>query len=437
MEEKIKVVWLCHFSNTLVHEKLDLGFSLLTRIIRKMARKPLSLNVPEFGVWNTNGIVEFEKIEEVELHIVSPYPYLKSAVQEFSVNGVHYHFFRNEEEKLTNLLYRHICKPKFLNYKDNCKAISRIIKSIQPDIVHLIGAENPYYSLGLLSVPQHIITITQLQTLLNDPIFVDTYHTAARNYSYRSRVEKTILENSDYIGTGALKYKDIILKSIKPNATILNIDLFLKEPIFTEQIVKQFDFVYFAANINKAADWAVESFGIAYQHNPKITLDIIGGYDNEYKQKIDKIIQQYGIEKAVTFEGSLPSHNDVISQIRKARFALLPLRVDITSGTIREAMSCGLPVITTDTGEQGTQILNQKRQNVLISPKGDTQAMADSMICLLNDDNLAKTLQNNAYITRKEADSNESMAKKYVETYRACINHIRKGSSLPDYVIFQ
>ena len=42
----------------------------------------------------------------------------------------------------------------------------------------------------------------------------------------------------------------------------------------------------------------------------------------------------FGIKDAVTFEGMLPTHDDVIAQIRKSRFALLPLRIDLTSGTI-------------------------------------------------------------------------------------------------------
>ena len=434
--KKLKVVWLCHFSNELVHEKLELGYTWLTKLILKMAQKPISTIVPEFGVWNTNGISEFEKVDAVELHIVSPYPHMLKPIQEFAINGIHYHFFRNEEEKLLFRLYRHLFKPKYLHFRENCKAISKAIDRIQPDIVHLIGAENPYYSLGLLNVPKQIVTIAQLQTLLCDPIFKSSYHRDFNSYYYKLGVEKTVLETSNYIGTGASKYKEIILNTIKPDAIILNIDLFLKEPIVIEQIEKQFDFVYFAANISKAADLAIEAFGRAFQSNPNITLDIVGGYDQEYKQQLDDLIHKYGMERAVSFEGSLPSHGDVVAQIRKARFALLPIRVDVTSSTIREAMSCGLPVITTDTGEQGTQILNRVRQNVLISPKGDCQSLADNMIRLIEDSELEDTLRKNSYITRKEADSNEDMAKRYVETYHACVNHSRLGEPLPNRLIF-
>ena len=238
----------------------------------------------------------------------------------------------------------------------------------------------------------------------------------------------------NYVGTPAAKYKEIIRREMNPTAIILNTGLALKDPIVTEQCEKKYDFVYFAANISKAADLAIEAFAIAHKTKPEITLDVIGSYADEYKNQLDSLIDKLRIRDAVTFEGSLPTHEDVLKQIRLSRFALLPLKVDLTSGTIREAMSNGLPVVTTDTGELGTQKLNIKRQNVLISPIGDHQALADNMLRLLEDEDLANTLRQNAYQTRSEVRSNEMIARNYVEAYKACINRSKNGTPLPSSV---
>ena len=427
---KIKVVWLCHFSNSIVHEKLELKYNPVIKVIRKLAHKSVSLDVSEFANWITNGIREFEKIDEVELHVVSPYPHLKAKLQEFETNGIYYHFFRNEDDTVTTFLYKQIFRPQRYYYKRNCQAILEIISRIQPQIVHLFGAENPDYAVGILNVPKGIITIAQLQTLLNDPVFTANT-TVGSSYKNRSEIEKFIIQQVDYVGTPAVKYREIILREMNPSAIILNTGLALKDPIVTKQFEKKYDFVYFAANISKAADLAIEAFALAHKTRPKITLDVIGGYADEYKSHLVSIIDKYNIRDAVTFEGSLPSHEDVLKQIRLSRFALLPLKVDLTSGTIREAMSNGLPVVTTDTGELGTQKLNIKRQNVLISPIGDHQALADNMQRLLDDDNLADTLRQNAYQTRSEVRSNEMTARRYVEAYKACLAHSQNGTSLP------
>jgi glycosyltransferase involved in cell wall biosynthesis len=425
--DKIKVVWLCHFSNEQVYNRLDLGDWWFKGIIRKIMRKPLNAKVPDFAIWITNGIREFEKNTEVELHVVSPYPYLKNQIQEFERNGVYYHFFHNEDEDLM----KQIMHSRNKKYHKNRKTISQLIKKINPDIVHLFGAENPYYSLGLLDVPSDTITIVQLQTLLNDKDIQKRYP-CFKDYHYKCEIEQQIITRATYVGTTATKFRKIIHDEICPTAIILNTSLALVEPLFVVKDNKQFDFVYFASNINKAADLAIEAFGRAYQKNPNITLDIIGGYDADFKQQLDETINHYEMKDAVRFEGSLLTHDDVLCQIRKARFALLPLRTDLTSGTIREAMSNGLPVLTTDTGELGTQKLNQKRQNALITPIGDHQALADNMLRLLNDEASANTLRQNAYQTRSEVKSNAMVIQKYVEAYKTCLDNYKNGTPIPE-----
>ncbi len=427
------VVWLCHFSNSFVHEQLELKYNPVIKVIRKLAHKSVSLDVPEFANWITNGIREFEKIDEVELHVVSPYPHMKAKLQEFEANGIYYHFFRSEDDTVAPFLYKQLCRPQRDLYRRNNQTILHIVDRIQPQIVHLFGAENPYYATGVLGLPKGIITIAQLQTLLNDPTFIANTRTD-NSFKNKLQIEKTIIQQVNYVGTPAAKYKEIIRREMNPTAIILNTGLALKDPIVTEQCEKKYDFVYFAANISKAADLAIEAFAIAHKTKPEITLDVIGSYADEYKNQLDSLIDKLRIRDAVTFEGSLPTHEDVLKQIRLSRFALLPLKVDLTSGTIREAMSNGLPVVTTDTGELGTQKLNIKRQNVLISPIGDHQALADNMLRLLEDEDLANTLRQNAYQTRSEVRSNEMIARNYVEAYKACINRSKNGTPLPSSV---
>lgn len=429
--ERIKVVWLCHFSNSLVHEKLELQYNWLIKVIRRLAHKPVSLDVSEFANWITNGIEEMEKIEEVELHVVSPYPHLKTRKQEFLSNEIYYHFFRDEELETKGFFYRKLFRPTNFNYHHNRSRIHSFIDAIQPDIIHLFGAENPYYASAILDDCGKSIIIAQLQTLMNDPIFKDNYPIDSKSYEYKANIERDIIKKADFIGTPVLKYRQIISKDINPDAIFLNIGLVLKDPIVTEESEKLYDFVYFAANINKAVDLAIEAFAIVHEDRPQVKLNIIGGYDSGFKQNLDDIIQYYNLEDAIRFEGKLPTHDDVLKQIRKSRFALLPLKVDITSGTIREAMSNGLPVITTDTGEGGTQELNRERINVLISPIGDHHALADNMLRLLDDEVLADTLRQNAYQTRAEVRTNEATIHRYVEAYKACIGHSRAGIALP------
>lgn len=435
MTEKIKVVWLCHFSNPFVHRKLDLGDNCLAKIVKRILHRPIKTDVPEFANWVSNGIAEFETIDGVELHVISPYPHLKHRIQEISFNGVYYHFFRSETYDLLTFLYLRLFKPRHWRYKKNRKVIASFIRKVQPSIVHLFGAENPYYSLAIIDVPKNVITIAQLQTLVNDSIFQNNYSFSPKEYLYRAMVEKSIIKEVDYLATPAIKYRNIICKDIRSDAIILNIGLALHDPIVKDETEKEYDFVYFASNINKAADLALEAFGLAYKQRPELTLDIIGGCDVSFMQVLKKIIIRYGMEKAIHFEGLLPSHDDVLVQVRKSKYALLPLKVDLVSGTIREAMSNGLPVLTTDTGEFGTQKLNSVLQCVLISEVGNHQALADNMIRLLDDTELAETLRQNSYQQRATGKSNKEVIHKYVDAYKACMNFKENGISIPEELV--
>lgn len=433
--KKMAVVWVCNFSNSVVHKKLKLKIGLMRKLLYRLIRKSVSIEVPEFAVWISNGINEIEKFKEIELHVVSPYPNLKGSFQEFQINGIYYHFFHNEDDFIWVKLFKKIFNSSFYRYRNNRHKIKKIISKIQPDIVHLFGAENPYYSLSILDVPHKIPTIAQLQTLLCDPDFKKNYPISDGVYRFRSSVEKNIIKNVGYVGTTAEKYIKIIKANVFPEAVIINTSLALAEPVYQGSEEKQFDFVYFAANINKAADLAFEAFGRVFQRYPQVTLDVIGQCDKSFKVQLDEIIMHYNMSDAVFFEGRMKTHEDLLCQIRKSRFALLPLKIDLTSSTIREAMANGLPVVTTDTGELGTKKLNSKTQNVLISSIGDHQALADNMIRLLNDNVLSENLRQNAYQLRMEANSNKKVVEKYIEAYKACVDNCLNGTPLPDTLV--
>ena len=414
----MKVILLCSFSNAIVREHLSFVIPKTLRWLYKLVRKHDLFSTSDYGVWNTNAIKEFERIDDVDLHVIAPFAFLKNRIQEFNHNGIHYHFYRDENSTFLKMMYRQVVRSHFDNFKHNRHLVRRLISSIKPDIVHLIGAENPQYSLSLLDISTSIPTIVQLQTLLNDPDFKSNFPISESSYLYLSSVERKVLLRADYIGTKVDKFIKIIRTHIKPNATIINTDLAVGEYINPPAQEAKFDFVYFASNINKACDLALEAFGKAYQRRPTITLDIIGGYSSDYRSQLDSIIKKYGIANAVTFEGRLATHEDVIRQIRMARFALLPLKIDIASCTIREAMSNGLPVITTDTGELGTQLLNKEYDCVLISPKSDCQSIANNMIELLDDTSLADTLRQNSYKRQQDNHNNKTVVNGYVNAYR-------------------
>lgn len=420
-KRKIRVAWVCSFSNEKMRARLPFdsggGFKTLYKLLGVSFGRGT-----DSAIWNTNAIEVMEKIDDVDLHVICPVRGLAKKEVLYEENGIHYYFFREQNSNIVCFVFHQLFSRYTSRYKKNRRVIKRFISEIHPDIVHVMGAENPFYSLSLLDVPDGIPTIIQLQALLTRLVNVTQVKLEKKDFYYKGLLEREIIKKANYIGTMSSVFRQYIIEEIKPDAQFLDISLAMAQKIDLELTEKQYDFVYFSVDISKAGKEALESFILAHKRKPNITLDIVGGYADAFKEQLDARIKECGIENNITFEGRLPSHDDVIRQIRKARFALLPLKMDLVPNTLHEAMANGLPVVTTITDR--TPSLNEKCQCVLLSEQNDFQTMADNMIALLNNEHLVNELRHNAAAFEEERFNNRSIIEKWVETYKLIINGI-------------
>lgn len=411
---KIKVVWICHFSNEDVRRQLRFSRCYFVNLIRKMAGSPLA-GREDCGIWNANAVREITKYGDIELSVIMPFYGIRGRLQQFDFCGVRYYCYRSQDDYLLPFLKAKILHKYETDFLKNRDLIKKLITEINPDIIHIMGAENPYYSVAALDISPEIPSIVSLQTLLAEPNFKSKYPLSSHVFDFRLDLERRVIQKCQYVATKVPAFINCIVKNIKPQAQFLPISLAVGVDIDTTASKKEFDFVYFAANIEKACDDAIEAFGLLCKRYPDVTLNVSGAYDANFKKKLDNRIRELNIVENVIFTGSQKTHTDVLCQIKKSRFALLPLKVDIVSGTIREAMACGLPVVTTIT--EGTPRLNEQRESVLLSAQGDYAAMTDNMQKLLENENFADFIRNNALETARERWSNEQAIALWHDAY--------------------
>lgn len=428
----IKVVWVCHFSDAKVRSHIRFSTLYYKRFFYLFKRK-LRIKWQDFAVWNTNAIREFEKYDDIDLTVIFPHFGIKGKKQTFRINGINYICFRSEDDYffpyLRNKFFHYFEK----KYTHNRTLISSEISIINPDIIQIVGAENPYYSVAALDSPSNIPSIVALQTFMSTPDFFRNYHVDKNEYEYRSSLEKKILRKCSVVFGGNPNTLNMVREIVSPDIIIRVNPLAVGVDVDDCPCEKEYDFVYFAANINKACDYAIEAFVLASEKHPNLTLNVSGCYTHDYKAQLDKRLLELGIQEKVFFTGPKATHDEVISQIKKSRFALLPLKVDLISGTIREAMACGLPVVTTIT--PATPKLNSDRESVLLSEKGDFQAMADNMTRLVEDDHLANNLKENAKMTVRERYSNEHFMQKWHDAYFEIIENFKSGTPFSSDII--
>lgn len=432
MERKMRVLWLCSVSNAEMREHYQTKAGPIMRWIYKRF-KHTTTDDKDHAIWDTNAIREIEKLEDVELHVVCPKRFLSEKFVDFEMNGVYYHLFKDENSTLIPWLYSQTVTKFSSRFRRNRKMIKKIIQEVNPDIIHVIGAENPNYSLAALDIPSDIPFIVQLQALLCRLENVTRIPFERKDYHYKGEIEKEIFGKAPFIGTSVQLFIDYIKANTETKAIFLKTNLAVTEPVYKQLYDKQYDFVYFAGNLSKGADLAIKSFAIAHEKYPMITLDVIGGYTDELKNNLDSIIKENHLENCVVFEGFLPTHDDVIQQIRKAKYALLPITMDIVPGTVKEAMANGLVVITSIT--EGTPQLNQTRESILLSPVCDCESMAKDMIKVLDNPEYANQLRENAWLTAEERSSNKTIIQKWISAYQACVANFREGIAIPENLL--
>lgn len=426
MSKKLKVAWVCQVSNPEIRENLTYSRNIVDMVLRKVMHKPRRLD--DYSQWVTNAIDEFKNFDDIEVHIISLHTHINKKVIDFQKDGVFYHFFKSEDDVTVLGKFVNKLTGKFIssNYDKNRLVINEILAKIKPDVIHLYGAESPQYGAFALDVDvEKTPLLVSLQTLMSDPEFKKNYPISEKSYESRAGMERKILAHARYIGTTIKEFRDFILREINPDAIFLDTKLLVGEKPHLEKCEKSFDFVYFSFNINKAADLAIEAFAIAKKSHPEIKLLVVGDYDNDFKLKLDARIAELGITENVVITGKLQTHDDVIDAVKKARFALLPLKIDFISGTIREAIACGLPVVTTITA--GTPTLNEKRESVLLSKVGDHETLASNMLRVMESEELANSLVNNALLTVDEMFGNKGWAQKQCEEYWKLYNIYNKN----------
>jgi len=99
MIKNMRILWICHFSNSQIREQLHFSNGIIDNALHYLIYKK-KREKSDFAVWISNGIAELERVEEIELHVISPHFNLKYKTQEFEQNKVHYHFFKPDNMEL-------------------------------------------------------------------------------------------------------------------------------------------------------------------------------------------------------------------------------------------------------------------------------------------------------------------------------------------------
>jgi glycosyltransferase involved in cell wall biosynthesis len=142
---------------------------------------------------------------------------------------------------------------------------------------------------------------------------------------------------------------------------------------------------------------------------------ISGGGFKQNEEKLRKLARQKAIEDNVSFVGYFPDEN-LPNLYAAADVFVLPALYENFPFAILEAMSTGLPVISTQVG--GIPELVIDKQSGLLTEPGNHEQLADAIVRLLQDSNFAEKLGRKARQLVEEKFAWPLITRQVIDLYR-------------------
>ena len=395
---KIKVIWICHFTNAEIQKLI-----------------PVRKHRDEMAPWIPNLLKGFEKRDDIEIHVISPHEYLKKTTK-IILRNIHYHFVPY------GIPFFHRHWPKqfkidvYFDYYFFRQKIQRIVAQIKPQLINLIGTENPYYSSSILDFKTKYPVLIFIQGLISQ--FKDEPNqTPALNK--RIKLEEKILkifkyycgdqDSSHYISTYNTDH--IYFKLFFPvdEDSALN----------TKNDGKKFDCIYFGRMEKvKGVEDFVKVVAEIKKKKSEVKACIIGAGDSNPVKALAKQLNCYD---NIDFPGFLKSQKELFEYVKASKVFLAPPYKERISSTIREAMLLKVPVVAYATG--GIPYINEFSENIFLVETGDYMEMARKTFLLIEDDNLSNQLAERAYNYCKYEFSCKINSERLISAYRSILQN--------------
>lgn len=402
--------------------KILIGGVLIKKIMAKIENKNQKDNLDIlFCLKNIdNGIVNFlntvKKLSEININIIS---YERPLFFKHKIS-----LLKNfKSRKYTSLPESFHLKKLFI-FIDNLVFTLKFLIKNKPKIVVAIGV----YCLILLCLCKKIFTLKNkksftlvffvganiIQTINMKPSFI-----------YRKFLKFLVgwgLKNIDYLISPSLYHLVLIKKYYKVQVKnkIIPHGISLKQKYKKNYKTHKNKTIITVGRLHYQKDFEtiIRAFKIYLTEirNQKNILVIIG--DGPLKLKLKKIVSELKININVKFTGWV---NNVFPYLKKADIFVFSSNYEGFGYVILEAMSCGLPIISTDTPFGPREILDNGKYGILV-PMKDPKAMAEAIYQLLTDEKKYQYYSKKS-LERVKNFSEEKMLKRYKELFLALINN--------------
>lgn len=389
---KIKIVWLCHFTNGEIQSQL-----------------PLWKHFNEFASWIPNTLKGFEPLDNIELHVVSPHAYLKKAT-DLLIRNIHYHFIPYGIPFWRRPWPARFAFDIYTNYYCFRKRVKKTINCIQPDLINLIGTENAYYSSSILDFENKYPILVLIQGFISQM-------KGSIKAQKRMDIEERILtafkyyagdqDSSTYISSYNASH--VFFKLYFPvNETLVSA---------TKDAGKKYDCIYFGRleKIKGAEDF-IKVIAEIKEKKADVKACIIGDGNVNALREIASALK---CSDNIEFTGFIKTQKELFEYVKSSKVFLAPPYFERISSTIREAMFLKVPIVAYSTGS--IPYINEFDENIYLVKTGDYQGMARKTLFLLENETTRNNLAEKAYQYAIQEFSLKKNVERVLSSYQTII----------------
>ena len=274
------------------------------------------------------------------------------------------------------------------------------------EIAHIFSAS--YWSFLVAPSPAWLIArLRGAKTVIH-------YHSGeARDHLRRFRGVRSVLEDADQLVVPSGYLVDVFREfglQARVVANVVDVTRFRfreRKPLRPRLVCTRGFHPYYCLDV------VVRAFGEIQQVFPEATLDLVG--KGPVEASIRSLVHELKLS-GVNFPGAVP-HDEISHHYDVADILINASSLDNMPVSILEAFASGTPVVTT--APEGMSYLIQNEHTGLLSQPGDARALADNVVRLIREPELASRLALNA---RAELHrySWETVREEWLKIYRTC-----------------
>jgi GalNAc-alpha-(1->4)-GalNAc-alpha-(1->3)-diNAcBac-PP-undecaprenol alpha-1,4-N-acetyl-D-galactosaminyltransferase len=259
------------------------------------------------------------------------------------------------------------------NRFDQLKFLNKIAKKEKPNVI-----------ISFLNMPNMMAVI--VGKLHKIPVIISERADPYQTISKLDKIIHRIYEKADGAVFQTEGAKEFYSKNLQKKSTVIPNPVMVNKNIETHDYTlanKEIVVIGRFENKQKRQDLAVKAFRIVVEKYPDYVLKFWG--DGADQQSIRKLCNEYGISENVIFAGV---SSCIVDDISNSEIFLLTSDYEGIPNSLIEAMSVGLPCVSTDCSPGGAKMLLEDGKNGILVPRGDVEKIAESIIMLIENKDL-------------------------------------------------